>query len=154
MLGKLLNPITLAISKIAIYSYTYVDHATVHSYAISQANPSTIVHSYATSQSKPFFKTKYFSYMRFLVIWVSVITCIIVTLLRQDVSLLSPHTRKHILSSLQTLKDILNVCSLIHPGITLEPVIQPRNWVTPSRAFSMIESMAEAQRMSDIRFFQ
>ena len=91
--------------------------------------------------------------MRFLAVWVSVITCIIVTLLRQVIPSLSPYTRKHILSSLQTLKDILNVCSLIHPGITLEPVLQPRTWVTPSRAFSMIESMAEAQRMSDILFF-
>ena len=38
--GKQHSPIILAISKIAIYFYTYVDHATVHSYAISQTNPS------------------------------------------------------------------------------------------------------------------
>ena len=38
MLGKPLSPITLATSEVAIYSYTYVDYATVHSYATSQAN--------------------------------------------------------------------------------------------------------------------
>ena len=37
-LGKLLSPITLATSKVAIYFYTYVDYATVHSYATSQTN--------------------------------------------------------------------------------------------------------------------
>ena len=142
--GKQDNPITFAISEIAIYFYTYVDHATVHSYTISQTNPSIIVHSYATSQSNPFFKTKDFSCMRFLAVWVSVITCIIVNLLRQVISSLLPHTRKHILSSLQTLKDLLNVCSLILPGITLEHVLQSRTWVTPSRTFNLIESMAEA----------
>ena len=150
--GKQHSPITPAISVIAIYFYTYIDHRQVHSYAISQASPSMIVHSNATPQSNPFFKTKDFSSMRFLAVWVSAITCIIVNLLRQVISSLLPHTRKHILSSLQTLKDLLNVCSLIHPGITLEPVLQSRTWVTSSRAFSMIESMSEAQRMSDIQF--
>ena len=154
MLGKTAQSNHPCYSEIAIYSYTYVDHATVHSYAISQANPSMIVHSYATSQSNHFFKTKDFSCMRFLIVWVSVITCIIVTFYGKLSFHFNPHTRKHIFSSLQTLKDILNVCSLIHPGITIEPVLQPRTWVTPSQAFSMIESMAEAQRMSDIRFFQ
>ena len=38
MLGKPLSPITLATSEVAIYSYTYVDYATVHSYATLQAN--------------------------------------------------------------------------------------------------------------------
>ena len=38
MLGKLFSPITLATSEVAIYFYTYVDYATVHSYATSQAN--------------------------------------------------------------------------------------------------------------------
>ena len=38
MLGKPLSPITLATSEVAIYSYTYVDYATVHSYATSQVN--------------------------------------------------------------------------------------------------------------------
>ena len=37
-LGKLLSPITLATSEVAIYFYTYVDYATVHSYATSQTN--------------------------------------------------------------------------------------------------------------------
>ena len=36
--GKQHNPITFAISEKAVYFYTYVDHATVHSYATSQAN--------------------------------------------------------------------------------------------------------------------
>ena len=37
-LGKLLSPITLATSKVAIYFYTYVDCATVHLYATLQTN--------------------------------------------------------------------------------------------------------------------
>ena len=149
--GKQHSPITLATSKIAIYSYTYVDHATVHLYAISQANPSMIVHSYATSQSNPFFKTKDFSCMRFLAVWVCVTTCTIVTFYVK-LSLHSHPYQKTYPQFSQILKDLLNVCSLIHPGITLEPVLQPRTWVTSSRAFSLIESMAEAQRMSDILF--
>ena len=38
MLGKLFSPITLATSEVAIYFYTYVDYATVLSYATSQTN--------------------------------------------------------------------------------------------------------------------
>ena len=35
---KQLSPITLATSEVAIYFYTYVDYAIVHSYVTSQAN--------------------------------------------------------------------------------------------------------------------
>ena len=128
---NLLSPTTLATYEAGIYSYAYVDCAIVHTYATSQAN-----HVFA--------QTIDFSCMRFLVVWVSVITCIIVTLLRQVVSSLSPIQETYLQFSVNTEGYILNICSLIHPGITLEPVLQPRTWVTPSRAFSMIESMAEA----------
>ena len=51
-----LSPTTLATSKVAIYSYTYVDCATVHTHATSQTN-------HVLSQ------TTDFSYMRLLVVW-------------------------------------------------------------------------------------
>ena len=100
--GKQHNPITLAISEIAIYFYTYVDYAIVHSYTIPQANHFTTVHSYANSQSNPFFKTKDSACMRFLAVWVSVITCIIVILLRQVISSLSPIHETYLQFSVDT----------------------------------------------------
>ena len=131
MLGKPLSPITLATSGVAIYFYTYVDYATVHSYATSQANRVFL-------QNKGLILYEISSHMGqchnlhhrnpFTA------SCLFTLTLYQ----------KTYLQFSQTLKKILNVCSLIHPGITLEPVLQPRTWVTPSRAFSMIESMSEA----------
>ena len=85
-LGKLLSPITLATSEVAIYLYTYVD--------IRQC-----IHMRLRKLTMSIFKIKDISYMRFLVVWVSVITCIIVTALLQVVFPLLPFTRKHIFSS-------------------------------------------------------
>ena len=132
MLGKLLSPITLATYEVAIYFYTYyVDYATVHSYATSQAN-------HVFLQNKGHLLYEISSLMgqchnlhhrnRFTASCLSTLTLY----------------QKTYLQFSQTLKNILNVCSLIHTRITLEPVLQPRTWVTPSRAFSLIESMSEA----------
>ena len=82
-LGKLLSPITLATSEVAIYLYTYVVYATVHSYATLQDNHVFLLYEISSRT-------------------VSVTTCIIVTVLRQVVFPLLPFTRKHIFSSHRT----------------------------------------------------
>ena len=102
MLGKLLSPITLATSEVAIYFYTYyVDYATVHSYATSQAN-------HVFLQNKGHLLYEISSRMgqchnlhhrnRFTASCLSTLTLY----------------QKTYLQFSQTLKNILNVCSLIH----------------------------------------
>ena len=88
MLGKPLSPITLATSGVAIYFYTYVDYATVHSYATSQAN-------HVFLQNKGHLLYEISSRMG---------QCHNLhhrNLLRQVVFSLLPYTRKHIFSSLR-----------------------------------------------------
>ena len=129
MLGKLFSRITLATSEVAIYFYTYVDYATVHSYATSQANhvflqnKGHLLYEISSRQCHNLHHRN-----RFTASYLSTLTLY----------------QKTYLQFSQTLKNILNICSLIHTRITLEPVLQPRMWVTPSRAFSLIESMSEA----------
>ena len=137
MLEKLLSPITLATSKVAIYFCTYVDYTTVHSYATSQTN-------HVFFQNKGHLLYEISSRMgqchnlhhrnRFTASCHSTLT----------------RYQKTYLQFSQTLKNKLNVCSLIHTRITLEPVLQPRTWVTLSRAFNLIASMTDTQTMSNI----
>ena len=121
----------LATSKVAIYFFTYVDCATVYTYATSQTN-----HAFSSNNRLLLNET-------FLVVW----DLHHRNSLRQ-VDFHSHHmTRKHIFSSHETLKYILNIYSLIHPRIALEPVLQPRTCVTLGRAFNrdnVIEPMTKA----------
>ena len=128
---KPLSPIILATSKVVIYSYTYIDYATMHSCATLQAN-----HVFLQNKGHLLYEISsrigqchnLHHRNRFTASCLSTLTLY----------------QKTYLQFSQTLKNILNVCSLIHPRITLELVLQPKTWVTPSRAFSLIESMAEA----------
>ena len=87
MLGKPLSPITLATSEVAIYSYTYVDYAIVHSYATSQANhvfhqnKGLLLYEISSRTGQCHNLHHHNSFMA-------------------SIFSLSPHTRKHILSSL------------------------------------------------------